>query len=239
VKIALSFTALALSLATAGLARAQPPGETSPYLPPAETPPGRGIPAPSDALELLVGGGYAQGFGNVKSGLGLPEVATPGAAFNLGIGYRIDPRWAVLWQGGYAELTAERASAARSFTTGLALQYHVNPMHRVDPWLSVGVGYRFFVEQPAVGPNLLTHGFQLGRLEAGIDFRTGDNIAFGPMIGADATVFLFQDIPNAQTNIPDPRLSTFVFAGLQGRFDVGGSTKKPSGYQSASASASR
>ena len=35
-------------------------------------------------------------------------------------------------------------------------------------------------------------------------------------------MFLFQDFPNVQTNINNPTVSTFVFAGLQGRFDIGG-----------------
>lgn len=38
-------------------------------------------------------------------------------------------------------------------------------------------------------------------------------------------MFLFQDLPNVQTNIPDPTISTFVFAGVQGRFDVGQTTR--------------
>ena len=228
-KFALSFVALGISLTATGLAAAQPPEMTPSYAmePPESLSKGR-LAAPRNALELSIGTGYSQGFGTLKSGTGMPSVVTPGVAFDLGIGYRIDPKWSVLWAGEYSELTAERTSTARSFTTGIAAQYHFAPMQRIDPWMEAGAGYRFLVEDPTLGPNLLTHGFQLARIRAGIDFRVGETAAIGPMIGADATLFTFQDIPNVQTNISDPRVSTFVFAGLQGRFDIGETTKSSS-----------
>jgi hypothetical protein len=189
--------------------------------------------APTNAFEVSAGTGYTQGFGSLQSGVGMPSVVTPGVAFDLGLGYRINPRFAVLWSGEYAELTAERTSTARAFTTGIAAQYHVRPMERLDPWLEAGVGYRFLVENPSIGPTLLTHGLQLARVRAGLDFRLGEPVSLGPMIGADATLFLFQDFPNVQTNIPSPTVSTFVFAGIQGRFDVGDTTQSSSARMAA------
>ena len=226
-KVAISIVALGVSLTAAGLAQAQAI-EPMPAYPAPEMARGQGqLRAPRDAFELSLGTGYTQGFGNLKSGTGMPSVATPGVAVGLGLGYRVDPRWAVMWAGEYAELTAERTNTARAFTGGIAAQYHMNPMQRVDPWFELGVGYRVLVEDSDVGPNLVTHGLQLARLRLGIDFRTSDNVAIGPMIGADATMFLFQDIPSVATNIPNPTASTFVFAGLQARFDVGGGSKPP------------
>jgi hypothetical protein len=226
VKIGLSFAALGITLTATGLASAQPP-EPMPspsYDVTYEKPSRKPLAAPTNALELTMSTGYTQGFGSLKSGVGMPSIVTPGVAFDLGVGYRVDPKLAVLWSGEYAELTAERTESARAFTTGVAIQYHFMPMQRVDPWMEGGVGYRFLVEDPTVGPNLLTHGFQLARLRVGVDFRVEEAVALGPMVGLDANLFLFQDIPNAGTAIADPRLSTFVFAALQGRFDFGQTT---------------
>jgi hypothetical protein len=232
-KVALSLV-VGATLTTTGLARAQPP-DTPPstytyptypattYPPSGETPMReKQVAAPTNALELTVGTGYTQGFGNVRSGLAVNDVVTPGLGVDFGIGYRATPQVAVLWSGQYQEFNAERTSNARGFTNTIAVQYHFNPMQRVDPWIEGGAGYRVLIEDPALGPNLVTHGFQLGRVRAGLDYRASDSVALGPMIGADATMFFFQDIPALQTNIADPRLSTFVFAGLQGRFDIGG-----------------
>lgn len=43
-----------------------------------------------------------------------------------------------------------------------------------------------------------------------------------PVIGADATTFLWQDVGGNNTAIGSPAVSTFVFAGVQGRRDFGG-----------------
>lgn len=232
-KLASSALALGATLTATSLAGAQPPESQPTLYPPApgytvpepEQPTTRKvIPAAQNALELSVGSGYAQGFGSLKSGVGMPSVATGGLGIDLGVGYRIDPGWAVLWSGQYQELTPERTGGARGFTMSIAAQYHFAPVKRVDPWVEAGAGYRFLWEDPSVGPTLLSHGWQLARVRAGIDLRADEHVAFGPVVGADATMFLFQDGPDVSTYISDPRLSTFIFAGVQGRFDIGGST---------------
>ena len=55
----------------------------------------------------------------------------------------------------------------------------------------------------------------------GFDLRVSPDIAIAPVIGADATMFLFQDVSGNIDIISSPRVSTFVFAGVQGRLDVG------------------
>jgi hypothetical protein len=226
--------ALGVSLTATAVAGAQPPDtSSSPYYQQPMSPMPTASPeqrtweegrlsAPTNALELSVGTGYTQGFGSLQSGVGMPSVASPGIGVDVGVGYRINPKFAVLVAGQYQELTAERATGARGLTGSLAAQYHFAPLQRLDPWVEVGTGYRMLWETQNIGPTLLTHGFQLARVRVGVDFRAGEQVAIGPMIGADANLFLFQDIPGAQTNISDPTVNTFVFAGLQGRFDVGG-----------------
>lgn len=232
-KPASCIAALGAAMTATALAGAQPPeSQPSTYQPqplypvPSAEEASRGpIPAARNAFEITVGSGYTQGFGMLKSGVGLPSVATAGLGIDLGLGYRIDPSWAVLWSGEYQELVAERANAVRGFTTSLAGQYHFRPAQRVDPWVEVGAGYRFLWENPSFGPTILSHGWQLARVRAGVDLRADEHVAFGPYVGADATMFLFQDGGDVATTISDPRLSTFIFAGVQGRFDVGGSTR--------------
>ena len=221
-KLAYSFVALGVSLTAVGIAGAQPLEAVPTVNTSGERPARAPMGAPSNALELSVATGYTQGFGSLRSGVGMPSVVGPGLGVDVGIGWRIDPRLAVVGTGQYQEFTAERTSAARGMAGSIGVQYHLAPMSRVDPWVEAGVGYRLLWEVPNVGPTLTTHGFDVGKLRAGIDFRMDENVAIGPMIGADATLFLFQDFPNVQTNISDPTVSTFVYAGLQGRFDIGG-----------------
>ncbi len=177
--------------------------------------------APKNAFELSVSTGYTQGSGMLQGGVGMPSVATPGFAVGLGAGYRIDPRWAVGVSGQYDELTAERANGARGFTTGVSATYHFSPYVRTDPWIQAGTGYRLLWEtHNAPIPTLLTHGFQLAKVSAGVDIRLSNEVAIAPTIGADLNVFVWQDAGNTVA-IADPRASMFFFAGVQGRFDVG------------------
>lgn len=180
------------------------------------------VSAPRNAFELTVGTGYTQGFGMLQSGVGLPDVAQPGLAVDVGAGLRLDPHWAISALGEYQELTAERADSARGLTAGLGASYHFVPYSRTDPWLQLAAGYRMLWEPTANQPTVLTHGFQLARLTGGIDIRASRDVAIAPMIGADMNMFFWQNAGNGSVAIADPRLNTFVFAGLQGRFDFAG-----------------
>lgn len=235
--------ALGVITSASWLARAQEP-EAPPTAPPRPPPPiyyptvpehaivpqpttvvvQRGMRAPRDALELSLGTGYTQGFGSAARGVGLPSIATAGVGFDLGIGWRITEHWAVLWTGEYQAFTAERSEAASGITNTLGVQYHFAPTSKTDPWAELGAGYRYLWESDRYGTTVQWHGWQLVHVRLGLDIRTNEGIAFGPVIGADATQFRWEDLPYYSVYIHDARLSTFIYAGVQGRFDFGGHT---------------
>lgn len=181
-----------------------------------------GVPAPSQAFELTVGTGYTQPFGMLRSGVGMPSVAKAGIGVDVAAGYRIDPHWGVSIGGQYQELTPEQVDATRGASATLAAQYHLAPTIRLDPWIELGVGYRGLWAVPQNAPIALNHGFQLARARVGFDVRVSEDIALAPVIGADLTTFLWEDVGGTNRAVPDPAVSTFVFAGVQGRVDMGG-----------------
>lgn len=216
-KLASCAFVLAAASTVTSLAGAQAQeGERAAYTPP--------LAAPRDALELSLASGYTQGFGSLQSGVGIPSVATGGLGLDLGIGYRINPTWAVAWSGEYQALSPERTEAAQGFTSSIAAQVHFRPAQRLDPWVEAGAGYRFLWEDPTAGATVRSHGFQLARVRFGLDYRADRHVALGPMVGLDANLFLFRDVGGDTSNIPDPRVSSFFFAGIQGRVDIGGGT---------------
>lgn len=197
------------------------------------------VPSRSQAFELTMATGYTQGFGTLQPGIGMPQVAHAGIGVDAAVGYRIDPRYAVSIGGEYQQLEAERDDAVRGFALALALQYHVAPAVRVDPWLEVGSGYRMLWLVPfGPAPTVFLHGPELIRLRAGLDLRISADVAIAPVIGVDATMFVFRDERSLST-IPDPKLSTFVFAGLQGRIDIGGVRASSPTVASSAVAASR
>lgn len=183
----------------------------------------RGVPAPAQAFELTVGTGYTQPFGMLRSGVGMPSVAKAGIGVEVSGGYRIDPHWGISLGGQYQELTPEVLDATRGVSATLAVQYHIVPMTRLDPWLELGSGYRALWAVPGNNlPIAMNHGVQLARARLGFDVRLSPDVALAPVIGADVTTFLWENVGGSNTAISDPTLSTFVFAGVQGRVDVGG-----------------
>lgn len=182
----------------------------------------RSMPSHAKALELVAATGYTQGFGQLDRATGLPSVARAGIGVDVGAGYRVNPRWGVAVTGQYQEFQTERADATRGFAGSVAAQVHLDPNLALDPWLELGAGYRALWETRPVGTqDVLTHGVQVARARVGLDVRVSPELAIAPVVGADATVFLWQDA-GTTIAIADPRFSTFVFAGLQGRFDIGG-----------------
>jgi outer membrane protein W len=220
--------ALACAAATSAFAQSPPLGTVN--TPPASseaadvlTAPVR---APAKAFELGVEAGYTQGFGSV---VGDPRVgAGPGGTLGVSLGYRVDPHWSVGWGGqlqGYGSSGAQANGATlRGVTSEVRGAYHLAPYRRFDPYVSLGAGYRLFVDSPAGNaPSTLWHGLEVGKAEVGLDVRASEGVAISPVLGVDLNLFPWRAGGGPWTAPPSPSgLNTFVFAGIQGRFDVGG-----------------
>jgi hypothetical protein len=205
-----------------------------------EGPPrGQYLAAPKQAFELKLAGVYTQGFGNAVPGVGMPSVAGAGVGGNLDLDYRMTPHASVGVQGQYAEFTSENNAASRGVMGNIGVTYHGAPFTRADPWLRFGAGYRLLWSVHPVGPagiegpTVLLHGFELGNLLLGYDFRLSEGVALSPMAGIDLNLFIWDRIDGVSTALSKAQVNTFVFAGIQGRFDAGPTT---SGYGMAKSS---
>jgi len=189
---------------------------------------GAPVRAPSKAFEIGVDAGYTQGFGNVGPGRGVGDVAGAGGTVGVHLGYRVDPHWYVGGTGQYQGYGTSNArpnvGSVRGVTAGVEGSYHLQPYSRVDPFVTLGTGYRALVESPpGNAPTAVTHGIELGRIEVGLDVRPSESVAIAPVIGADLNMFMWRTGGGAEAAPLTGRgINTFVFAGLRGRFDVGG-----------------
>lgn len=184
--------------------------------------------APRQAFELGVATGYTQGFGNVYPGRPVGDVANAGVTAGIGLGYRVSPGFSIgatgQYQGYNASNVLPRGTTTRGAAAGVEGTFHLAPYDRVDPYVSVGAGYRMLWERPeGDAPSTLTHGFELGKVQVGLDLRASEGVAISPVIGADVNMFMWRAGEGAEPTALSRRgLSTFVFAGLEGRFDLGG-----------------
>jgi len=109
-------------------------------------------------------------------------------------------------------------------TAGVQAAWHVRPERSIDPWLSLGTGWRGFWLNPSSGAVTSLHGLDLARLQIGVDYRLSKDVSIAPAIGGSISMFLSQDTPmtSGSTTIGDKQVNFTGFAGLSGRFDLGG-----------------
>jgi outer membrane protein OmpA-like peptidoglycan-associated protein len=185
--------------------------------------------APKEAHEIGVEAGYTQPFGSIDSEQSVSHIAHAGGAVGLSYSYRFVPRFSLGVTGQFHESSPDDALGADAAVRGVAFgifgTYHFSPFRRFDPYASLGTGYRMlFIAPPGTNNNHMIHGLELGRFTAGLDMRITPDVALGPMAGADVNLFLWdrQQAVGGNVDLTGVRPNTFVFAGVGGRFDLGG-----------------
>lgn len=185
--------------------------------------------APHNAFEIGLSTGYTQGFGSIADGLPVGRVADAGIGFGLDLAYRVNPMFSIGLAGQFQEFSPDTkikvGTDVRGLTTTLLGTVHFSPYDTLDPFVQIGAGYRMlWTLPPGKNNDVLTHGFQLAKLNLGLDVRVSKDVAIGPMVGADLNLFLWTNPegPSGNRKIQDTSISTYIYAGLQGRFDIGG-----------------
>jgi outer membrane protein W len=182
-----------------------------------------------NALELGVATGYSQGGGKLGGNMGnLEDISGPGAAFELDAGYRIIPQLSIGAYGTFAQNQRGDAldtnAKVYGATAGVQAAWHFRPEMSIDPWVSLGTGWRGLWVDSQSAKNTSLQGLELARLQIGADYRVSEDVAIAPVIGGSLSMFVSQDSPMTTdyTEIKDKKVSFTGFAGLSGRFDLGG-----------------
>jgi hypothetical protein len=179
------------------------------------------------ALELTVGTGYEQAFGQIQQGRpSLTDIGQAGGAVQVGIGARIIPNLTLGLYGSFAGFSrgdqVDTSANLYSAAGGVQMDIHFVPAgSEVDPWLSLGSGWRgYWINQ--LGGTTSDQGMEIAKLQIGLDYRVAQSVAISPVVGADLSTFFTQQPPGSSgwSNISSPQVNTFLFAGLLGRFDI-------------------
>lgn len=175
------------------------------------------------ALEIAIGGGYTQGAGRAGQAGNLEDLTGAGGNVELQVGARVTPN---LTLGGYGTLARFSAGdtlgdgRAWGATAGVQARWNGRETRSLDPWVSVGAGWRGLWVTPTAG-TASAHGGEL-RLQLGVDYRITPALAISPVVGASASMFLVEDGPmtDGLSKIGDKQLDVYGFTGLLGRFDI-------------------
>lgn len=188
------------------------------------------VPAVQNAFEIGVGTGYSQGAGKLGGTTGsLEDLAGPGGVIEVDLGYRIIPELSVGAYGTFSKYqhgdTLVSSTDVLGATAGVQAAWHFRPDASIDPWVSLGTGWRGLWLNPDAGKVTSLQGLELARLQIGADYRVSKDIAIAPVIGGSLNLFVSEDSPMTAdyTEIHDKKVNFTGFAGLSGRFDLGGS----------------
>ena len=188
------------------------------------------VPAVKSAFEIGVATGYSQGGGKLGGNmLNLEDVSGPGAAVEVDVGYRIIPELTLGAYGTFAKYqhgdSIDSNTDVLGATAGIQAAWHFRPDRSVDPWVSLGTGWKGLWLNPSSGKVTSLQGLELARLQLGADYRITKDIAISPVIGGSLSLFISQDsaMTTDLTEIQDKKVNVTGFAGLSGRFDLGGS----------------
>jgi hypothetical protein len=189
----------------------------------------RTVPAPNRALELGLAAGYDQGVGALGGALEphVQDVAGVGAGLNVSVGYRASPRlsFAAFGQGGlYTDVVPD--TGAKSAAAGVRAAWHFRPYRSIDPWISLGAGYRVFWSSLPGESATVRQALQAVQLGLGVDYRMSPEFGVGPFIAGDLSYF-FRETPPGRPSTSVSALSSFVSAGISARFDLLGQALHP------------
>src|SRR5215472_9533538 len=113
----------------------------------------------------------------------------------LDLGYRFD-KFFVGAYGQYAfgllgkTITCDNPNLKCSVSAvrlGFEFQFHPGGRTKIDPWLGLGFGYQWssiHLSDPSGSGTLSAEGWDLGRIEVGVDFAVGKVVRFAPFVGA-------------------------------------------------------
>lgn len=194
------------------------------------------VAAPSNAFEIGVATGYTQGVGPIGGSLShVEDIARGGGAVELDAMYRINPTFSGGAYGSFSKYTTGDQISDQTdvlgATAGIQAAAHLRPERSVDPWVSLGTGWRGLWLSPQVGKNTALQGLELARLQIGADYCITQEISIAPVIGGSVSLFVSQDSPMtaSYTEIQDKKVNFTGFAGLSGRFDFGGPARARAG----------
>jgi hypothetical protein len=185
------------------------------------------VPAVNHALEIGVATGYTQGGGKLGGTMtNLEDISGPGGAVELDLGYRVIPNLTLGAYGTFSKYrhgdSIDSSTDVLGATAGIQGVLHLRPERSVDPWVSLGTGWRGLWLDPPSGKVTSLQGLELARLQVGVDYRVSKDIAIAPVIGGSLSMFISQDsaMTNDLTEISDKKVNFTGFAGLSGRFDL-------------------
>ena len=180
----------------------------------------------TNALEIAVGAGAAEGLGTVVSQG--PSVDTQGAGVDFSAGWRVNPRWMVGVYGAGALYASSGNSASNTYgaSAGVQADYHFDAPAR--PWIGLGAGWHGYWLAQDHGTTAY-QGVDLLRVQLGLEKAVAPWLSLEPVIGVTLSTLLSQKPPSASRweDVKSNSVSVNLLLGVLARFDMFGQAADP------------
>ncbi len=162
------------------------------------------------AFLLSVGGSYVVPLGSIAVGVAAEDLVSGGPGVSFGLGYGLSRNVSFELQGAYGVLGGGAACAGCSGSTlgvGMGFVYHLAQGIALDPWASVGVGFRTsFIEAPeTVGAPAFgigrSQGIDFVRLALGGTYYPLPSFGFGPFLEGTFGSYRLRPDPGTQPSV--------------------------------------
>ena len=175
----------------------------------------RSMAAPARAFEIGVSGMYNQGWGNLTdtaspvagtTGRRLQDVGGAGIGAEIALGYRVAPAFGlgVFAQGSEYDADTRLATGTnvRSLVAGIQGNWFSGLYRTINPWVNLGSAYRGLWIVPEVAGITSYQGWQIARLQIGVDMRASRSVSIGPYVNGSIDMFFSEGLPNAEREEP-------------------------------------
>jgi hypothetical protein len=177
----------------------------------------------TNALEIGLGFGSAQGYGHAESGG--PRLDDMGIGADVSVGWRINPRWMVGVYSSSALYPAMEGGASTVGTAaGVQANYHFSS--KLRPWVGLGAGWHgYWISYQ--GERKAYQGADLARLQLGVDVPITPSFSVEPLLGLTLATFAPQkNLAGSASDARSSSLSVFVLIGALARFDLFGNANR-------------
>jgi hypothetical protein len=175
---------------------------------------------------------FALPFGNATDAAGDSMTATMSndIPIALEVNYRISPQvyLGAFGQYGFAALSSPLANSCASISCslrtmrfGVGAYWHLRPHDTLDPWLGLAIDWEQ-MQMSASGPggsaDQSIWGFEYPVLQAGMDWQSSPNFAFGPYVSISAGQYVYGSAGGSSGSIDNKAYHGWFDIGLKASF---------------------
>ena len=178
-------------------------------------------------VELGLRVGYGLPLGDAQKNVKMSDAGIKGKIpIRIDAGYRVTPNIMVGIYFAYGIGMADKDKlcgggdcSIHTLDFGIQAAYHIMPAESMDPWVGIGFGLEK-VGESLGGASATVNGLTFAEIQAGLDFKSGNNIMFGPFLGFALGQYSSVSSDAGSADIQDKGMHEWLTIGVRGAYGI-------------------